>query len=1376
MPIRRTSRVSHHAPRIVTIELLESKQLLSGVNGVDTRTIEVSDHVASANQFLSIEEAHLVGGEVHILTVALDQPAGQTFSTSSAQSQRQSAQLDLQVADDVPVRVFRLDAPAQSTAESMESFAAFHQQVAEQNGELLYARVEPALSEWRESTLDALLDAAEEKFTDQFGQETDRPRYGYVELLPFAEEAADQVIRLFDSATALVNTFSETNNQVVGVDEADIVETDGRYIYSVTGSELIITKAADEHGPAAIVSRTQLASHRHHGLFLYQGRLTILSEETVPQVGQPRFLWGIRQLTARTVVSVMDVSDPESPTLQQETIIDGTGNSARAVGSNLYVVISNHAGVPRLPVPWSLFDADSSTSYRTVAFEDYAARLRAEVHALTPPSVYQRTVVDGVTTLRRTGWLDSALEDIGTDDAQQTTIAQFDMLSDESTPTDTLSFRTTQSGRSHLYATEESMYVATTQYPEDEFAGQFFRRDNEHATTWIRKVDLSGERLQITAQGRVDGVVESQFSLDEHNGYLRVATTTRPWSSTDSENHLFVLEHVGDELVVTGSLTGLAVGERIYSARFDGDRGWIVTYRRIDPVFAFDLSDPTRPTLVGELKIPGFSEHLQLIDDNHLLAIGREATEEGVQLGLQVSLFDVSTLSDPQLLFQRSLESDENSWGYSEALHEHHAFHYIADQSLLVVPWQDRQSNSGLMTLQIDTQSGIDILGRLSTDESHQVRRSVRIDDYLYGIGNNSIIVAALDDPGTRLDEVTFPAGPSEDRESLLTRFFETLSERINIREYIEDNGERFSQIELGDFVGQIGGPSDRLDFEFVVNNVQSGVEALRQQTDRPTLRLDELAEQLPEGTWEILVRTRNRLLDNPQWGDWISSDIFNVGADEPVMVSDAQLSELSPLLQWSDIPDLVSSVLIDGESTTDFNPVDHFEVWISDKAAGHMVIYDRAVGDTQLNLEALQPGEYYAWFRGIYADGEAADWSPRTDFEILGRPLEIVADIFTTADRLPSFSWEALTEAVSYEIEIVRPDGTTSIYTAESLQTAEHDLTERLPPGEYTLRVRGILPAGQTEWAEHTFTILDRPALNIQNGRIELVGVDGALRPGAQEAVELWIGNAETGERVFHSMDWSEATIRDYVSQFDLRNQVGHYEAWVRLVGEENSKWSHRHTFEVFHDAIGVVTSGDLPGGEHQILSWLPEDTVETYEIFIQRLGQAGAYYQQTGLTGASHQLEKPLPAGNYQYWMRGQLPDGQGHTKWTPAIGLNVLETAAPSLTFDGDQLTWDAPAAATRHHLWINRVDDVGNLLEARVAHFRDLTGLDFSTELLPDGHYQGWVQSFVDTQSGERQTVWSDRVDFEITTIGDFIDQIDDRIDDVVDDVIDLLNGF
>ena len=159
----------------------------------------------------------------------------------------------------------------------------------------------------------------------------------------------------------------------------------------------------------------------------------------------------------------------------------------------------------------------------------------------------------------------------------------------------------------------------------------------------IHKIDLTGDKLALGGKGEVPGRVHDQFSLDEHNGYLRVATTT---FDQPRLNHVFILEDAGDELVEVGSVRDLAPTERIYSMRYDGDRAWMVTFRESDPVFSLDLSDPTNPQVTGELKIPGFSDYLQLIDENHLLAIGRGATSTGRAQEVQVSLFDVSDMTE----------------------------------------------------------------------------------------------------------------------------------------------------------------------------------------------------------------------------------------------------------------------------------------------------------------------------------------------------------------------------------------------------------------------------------------------------------------------------------------------------------------------------------------------------------------------------------------------------------------------------------------------------------------------------------------------------------------------------------------------------------
>lgn len=1334
--------------------------------------LEVTDHVESANQFLSIEEVHLVNGEVWVLTKARDYPFATTLNASAEfdLTQRSTARVEVEVPSEAAVHVFRIDASEQSNATPVSGYVDFHSRLDNVDSVLIYARISPELSEWRESLLESLMTEADNAFGDQFGQETEQ-------ILWLFHDTFNNGVAIASEALTL-DRVSDTNNQVSDVDEADLVETDGQYIYSITGNSLIITSAATSSVPAAIVSRTELPAGTQRGSFLYNGRLTVITREfqryDVPPLTQliskpVTYQWG-----TRTVVTVFDVANPTNPEIAQQTLVDGEYQAARAVDNNVYVIVNNAGFTPTFSAPRSLRDKTSATGFRFEDRESYLRRLRTQVDNSAPPSVYRRTVTgNGQNNIDRIGWIRGSSEMTSIRRGNVTSILKFDVDSDSSTPVDNLSFRTQKYQSSHVYVTRDSIYISSTETPFAESSDGLWRVRHQNPNTRIHKVDIAGSQMAYKGSGVVEGTIESQFSLDEHDGYLRVATTTNEWSTTDSENHIHVFEDVGNELVIVGTLAGLATGERIYSARFDGDRAWIVTFRQVDPVFGIDLSDPHNPALAGELKIPGYSEHLQLIDENHLLAIGRDATAEGRILGIQVSLFDVSELANPTLLFKRTLSENENTWGHSEALHSHQAFNYLADEGLLLIPYRE-ESDRGTMTLRIDPQTGIDIVGHIISETSQQFLRSVQIEDFLYGIGQRSILVAETAAPDVLVDEITFDStGQPISHESLLSTFVDGLKGQINVRDYVESNGDRFLQVEFGDFITEattaIPGAQE---FEFVIRNESTGLEILRQLTDQPRLRLTG-EHLLPNGNYEVLVRTRSGQFDNPDWTDWITSNAITFGDDEADMISDRQLSELAPILRWSEIPDLVSTRIVDGQEETQFNPIDHFEVWISDRTAGHMVIYDKLVMGTEFDLSSLNPGQYFAWFRGIYEDGTAADWSDRETVDILGKPLEIISDIVTTADRLPTFSWQSLAEQVTYEIEVKRPNGTTAVYTADNIPSAGHDISSALHPGTYILRVRGLLPTGvTTEWAEHQFTILDRPGVNIQSGRIDLIGVDGALAPGAQETVEIWIGNAATGERVFHDSSWTEETVTDFISRFGLSNKVGVYEAWIRLVGETNSKWSHRHTFEVFHDAVDVIEKGALSAGEQQTIEWKPLDMVESYEVFVQKVGQSGAFYRTDGIVGGSHELTRQMPPGKYQYWIRGKLLQGLGFTRWTNAVDVEVTDPAQPELAFGNQTLTWTTSSKAQHHHLWINRIDENGNLLKARIAHFREFTGTGFSTQYLPDGHYSGWVQSFVETSDGLIESQWSDRLNFEVSTVADVIDSIDDHINDVID----LLDGI
>lgn len=1395
---RRQSRTRLQSSRTLTaasVELLENKQLLSGVNSADTpgRTITITDPTLSFDEQIRIEEVHVVDGAIWVLTDVRPAQLASVWSNLPDFSQRipfvnddstpppaeVSTSITVDAPDDLPVVEFRINGREGGLATPVNGITEFAQRLDGQESRLLHSRVDRELALWRENIRLEMEAKADSLYGDTFGQETERDDNWWLPTFP-----SDDLVFVTRSFSADAVEVSDTNQQVAGVDEADIVETDGQYIYTLSHGELVVVSAATAESESTVVSRTQLAGSNNLAMFLFEGRLTIISQDynyNYDRIDRRGGLaWDIlRPASHRTVVTVLDVTNPDAPTLQQETVVDGTYQNARAVGDQVYVVVNNNEAIPYLPSLNTVRDNESSTNYRFENRSEYFERIAGIADDLTPPSVYQRSETeDGAPTLQRLGWLDGASDEIVSGQSQLTTILQFDTASTESLPVDNISVRTGRYSGAQVYATAESVYLVTNEQPSAESDGNFARLANVNSVSVINKIDFSGEQMVFGGRGSVPGLVESQFSVDEHNGYLRIVTTTDQWSLA-SKNHIYVLEDVGDELTIVGSVEDLAPTERVYSARFEGDRAWVVTFRRIDPVFSIDLSDPTDPRVTGELKIPGFSEHLQMIDENHLLAIGRAATDEGRIQGLQVSIFDVSDMTAPQLRHQKLLDDAENGWSHSAALHDHHAFNFLADAGLLLIPYQDRDSN-GLMTLSIDVESGIEIVGEATSDSTRNTLRSVQIGDFLYAVSHNAVGVISISDPGTVLYDVNFTEAhetPHEHRE-LLQEHLEDIRSRVDVREYLRENGERIRQVEFGDLAGLADqGIDELLEFEFSVTDVESGDELIREISDGPWLSLREDGQELlEEGTYEFQVRTRSRLLDNPEWSEWVQDQIISIGDERPEMLSDETLPETASVLEWSEIVDKVKAVVDGDVETFESNPVAHYDVWVTDANLGQMVLRDKAVDGTELNLEELGPGKYYSWFRAILEDGTEAAWSARNEFQIQGRALDLLNDFVTTADPLPDFAWEDVEGSTDFEVQIVTPDGAQTVYSAAGIPDPRHEITESLHAGTYLLRVRADLATGvTTEWAETEFTILDRPEVLISNRRLDLRGAEGVVEADGSEAIEIWVNKVDSYQRVFHSVEWTEIENVDFVDAFGLTNQVGEYDIWMRLLGEQNSKWSNKQTFEVFHEPINMMPASEFGVGDVHEFHWETAPLVESYELFVRQVGQPGAFLHETGIVGDGLQLAENLPEGTYEYWLRGAL--AEGYTAWTQGFDLTVLDqVAVPALREVSNTIIWDAPSDAI-NHLWINRVDEQGHLLEARVAHVRQLADNSFDISGLSEGFYSAWVQTSVATVDGLVNSDWSDRLNFEVPSLSNTIDDLfGDLIDDAIDEIVGSLDVF
>jgi hypothetical protein len=302
-------------------------------------------------------------------------------------------------------------------------------------------------------------------------------------------------------------------------------------------------------------------------------------------------------------------------------------------------------------------------------------------------------------------------------------------------------------GAQDVYASPSSLVVATRRYVPGTADGTTLTG----GVTELHLFDAGAEpRTPYRASGTVPGFVLNQFALSEHEAALRVATTQEaPWtpdSGAQSESMVTVLRPAGDRLVTVGRVGGLGRGERIYGVRFLGDRGYLVTFRQVDPLYVLDLSDPESPRVRGELKITGYSAYLHPVSPTRLLGVGQEATEEGRRLGPQVSLFDVADPAQPKLLARAGL----GTYGWSPAEQDHHAFLYWAPARLAVLPL-DAADFSGALAFRVGS-AGVAEAGRITHPAPAEDRlpppigRSIVVGQRLLTVSASGIATNALAD------------------------------------------------------------------------------------------------------------------------------------------------------------------------------------------------------------------------------------------------------------------------------------------------------------------------------------------------------------------------------------------------------------------------------------------------------------------------------------------------------------------------------------------------------------------------------------------------------------------------------------------------------
>lgn len=511
---------------------------------------------------------------------------------------------------------------------------------------------------------------------------------------------------------------SGTTVQEAGVDEADVVKTDGTHLYVISSETLRIVAL----NPLSVVSETTLSGWGRD-IYLNGNTLVAMTEgytqvpidiDVLPPIatdgmGMPGVGVGVGMMDGeviqiadgtddvavsddgvatedkpaddfaidpgfedfapvymrpQTSVIIYDVSDRSAPRMVGQYDFDGWQASSRMIDGVLRLVVANYQYYFHDIMPMFM---DVDVEFRATRTADFipnytytdAAGNKSQGKMCTYRDLYYPVESDGFGT--------TTLVTINT--ADPSTFSAVGLVAEPGL----------------IYSSTDALYVTNTQY---DFSG------GTRQSTNIYKFDYTASGADATATGSIDGRILNQYSMSEHNGYLRVASTVdRVWTfegeTIRSNNQVYVLAANNGLLEVAGKIEDIAPGEQIQAARFLGDRGYLVTFEQVDPLFTLDMADPTSPKIIGELKVPGFSTFIVPMDQNNILTVGEYIPENNdgttwEPSGVQLSIFDVSDFANPTLKHNVVLNGSDGA--YSEALGNPKAFTWYAEENLLALP------------------------------------------------------------------------------------------------------------------------------------------------------------------------------------------------------------------------------------------------------------------------------------------------------------------------------------------------------------------------------------------------------------------------------------------------------------------------------------------------------------------------------------------------------------------------------------------------------------------------------------------------------------------------------------------------------------------
>lgn len=526
------------------------------------------------------------------------------------------------------------------------------------------------------------------------------------------------------SADSTPDDVSQTNTQEAGVDEADRVKADSDgNLYIAQHNKLVIADAWPAHSMNILstleldgaVSGLYLSEQDNLVVALVRKRFPSPTIDVVDAGFAPYIWWN-----PDTDLVFVDISDKTNPIINRRLRLDGELISSRASNGRIHLVQGFY-----LDRYIHAHDADVQAlleDFRKAFIDDNESDM-ASIKTSLRLHISENLNIDDITDLLPAYRImdgsqpgpDHPLScgnvyapDIDTQDNHLLVVTSVDFSADNI-------HRAAAIGSGWVvYASLQDLFIVQPGH-------SWWWRPDQQQQSAIHHFSVSDQQPVYVSSGLVKGYVHNSFSLSYFENYLRVATTQNFWNLSDrsdirSTNHLYVLaDNQSNTMDVVGSVTNYADNERIFSARFIEDRGFVVTFRQIDPLFSFDLSDPSAPFIAGELKIPGFSSYMHPVGDSHLLTIGRDGDGNGAGNQIAIKLFDVSDLANPLLVDSYTPElGDGYTW--SEANWDHHAFSYYAPKQLLAVPLSSYNFNEddyfmGMLLLNVELDLGLSLAG-----------------------------------------------------------------------------------------------------------------------------------------------------------------------------------------------------------------------------------------------------------------------------------------------------------------------------------------------------------------------------------------------------------------------------------------------------------------------------------------------------------------------------------------------------------------------------------------------------------------------------------------------------------------------------------------